>query len=32
VSTLVLFVLVVPGVLPVFTAVRDQVERLFAAA
>ena len=32
VSTLVLFVLVVPGVLPVFTAVRDQAERLFAAA
>ena len=32
VSTLVLLVLVIPGVLPVFTAVRDQVERLFGAA
>ena len=32
VATLVLAALVVPGVLPVFLAVRDQVQRLVAGA
>ena len=31
VGTLVLAVLVIPGVLPVFLAVRDQVQRLLGA-